>query len=232
MRVFVTGATGWVGSAVVQELIGAGHRVTGLARSDDKAAALAAPARKCSAARSMTSTSSAAPRRPRTRVIHTAFNHDFTKFAENAAAGPARDRDARKRAGRIEPSAARHLRLRAARAGPGRDRGGRPLRRSILSAQVRSGREGAGGTRRARRHDPARAVGPRRWRPRLHSDPDRTRARERRVGLYRRGPQPLARRAPAGRRPPLPARPRARRHRAASTMPPPTKACRSRRSPR
>ena len=85
MRVFVTGATGWVGSVVIEELIGTGHHVTGLARSDDKAAALAATGAAVVRGtlddlETLRSAASAAD-----AVIHTAFNHDFSRFAENAA---------------------------------------------------------------------------------------------------------------------------------------------------
>jgi nucleoside-diphosphate-sugar epimerase len=83
MRVFVTGATGFIGSALVKELIGAGHQVIGVCRSDDKAPALAATGAEVYRGSIAEPDSLKAGAARSDAVVHLAFNHDFSRFVQN-----------------------------------------------------------------------------------------------------------------------------------------------------
>jgi nucleoside-diphosphate-sugar epimerase len=85
MRVFVTGATGFIGRAITKELLAAGHEVLGLARNDAGAGALARSGVKVHQGELSNPDSLAAGARACEGVIHTAYNHEFATTTREAA---------------------------------------------------------------------------------------------------------------------------------------------------
>ncbi|MFS2222639.1 SDR family oxidoreductase [Pantoea sp. B65] len=83
MRIFVTGATGFIGSVIVRELIAAGHQVLGLTRSEAGARSLAAAGAEAHYGNIENPDSLQRGAARADGVIHTAFNHDFSQFEQN-----------------------------------------------------------------------------------------------------------------------------------------------------
>ena len=230
MRVFVTGASGWIGSAVVPELLGAGHKVVGLARSDASAAALAAAGAEVHRGASTTSTACARGAAAADGVIHLAFIHDFTADWQAAAARrPARAIERSARRSRAPAGRSSSPRVARLAAGPRRDRGRRA--RPRLARRAPHPRPSGGGRAGRVAACAPRSCGcrrrARRGRPRLRRRRSIGIARDKGVsGYIGDGSQPLARRAPPRRRAPLPARARGGAGGLGRCTPSPRRACR------
>ena len=237
MRVFVTGASGHIGSAVVPELLAAGHQVTGLARSDASAATLeswGADVRRGTLDDLDILRSAAAES---DGVIHLAYKHEAMRSGDMASAVaadlPAVETMLDALAGTGKPFVGTSGTLMLALFAPGKlgtESGrvpGRPAHRLREPGDRDRPRAGADLC-----HPPAADRAQLTRPPRLRPHPDRHRPRQGRGRLRGRRGEPLAGRAHARRGAPVPAGAGSRRRRARGCTRSATRASRSRRSPR
>ncbi len=212
MRLFVTGGSGFIGSAVVPELRGAGHEVVGLARSDASAAALAAAGAEVLRGDLEDLDSLRLGATESDGVIHLGYVHDFSDMSIGAAVDlQAIEAIGETLAGSGKPFVITTGTLLLALGDVGLSPGtfgtedGRVALCRHAAGDIGEYRHRLGGEGRPLCGHPPLADGARSGRPRLRPDPDRHCTGEGRVGLRGRRRQSVARSAPTRRGAALPA---------------------------